>query len=112
MNKRSKPVRLVVTTALAAVALGTATTGTAQAWLNNGPDVQYPSAGGKWTYGFWDAKVRSYYYHPSRCHGSTVVYNGEQVRSIDTAGGRTSTGAEKWAYQAWYNDDAYYYRTC
>lgn len=111
MNKRSKPIRLVVTTALAAVALGTATTGTAQAWLNYGPDVQYPSAGGKWTYGFWDAQVRSYYYHSSRCHGSTVVYNGAQERSIDTAPGWTSR-ADKWAFQASYNDDAYYYRTC
>lgn len=102
---------MAVTAALACGALAMTTAGPAQAWLSPGPIVQYPSAGGKWTYGFWDAQVRSYYYHPSRCHGSTVVYNGVQERSINTAPGYTST-ADSWAYNAWYNDDAYYYRTC
>ncbi|MED4904002.1 lactococcin 972 family bacteriocin [Parageobacillus thermoglucosidasius] len=38
--------------------------------------------------------VRSYYYHPDSCHGSTVVYNSEQLRSVDTPPGKTSA-AEK-----------------
>lgn len=83
----------------------------ANAWLAPGPIYRYPADGGTWKYGFWDAKVRSYYYHGSRCHGSTVEYNGNRVRSIDTAGGQWSS-ADKWAYNAWYNDDAYWYRTC
>ena len=87
-----------------------ATTGTAQAWLNPGPDKQYPSAGGTWEYGFWNAKVRSYY-TVNRCHGSTVEYNGNQSKSANTAAGQKSI-AEKWAYNAWYNDDKYFYRTC
>lgn len=83
----------------------------AQAWLAAGSHVQYPSSGGKWTYGFWNAKVRSHYYHGSRCHGSTVIYNGNSSRSANTAAGRTAV-AEKWAYNAAWNDDSYYYRTC
>ncbi len=111
MKSRSTALRLVAASALASVALGTAGTGTAQAWLKQGPVTAYPSAGGKWTYGFWDAKVRSYYYHSTKCHGSTVVYNGSAKRSIDTAPGYTSR-VDTWAYNLWYNDDAYYYRTC
>lgn len=110
MGIKNRAVRLVVLPLAASAAFGMATTGTAQAWLNPGPDVQYPSSGGKWTYGFWDAKVRSYY-NVNRCHGSTVVYNGSASRSANTAADYTSI-AEKWAYNAWYNDDAYYYRTC
>ncbi|MHA7133308.1 lactococcin 972 family bacteriocin [Oerskovia turbata] len=87
-----------------------AVAGALPTWLNPGPDVQYPSAGGTWEYGFWNAKVRSYY-TVNRCHGSTVVLNGSQARSADTASGRKSV-AEKWAVNIWSNDDAYYYRTC
>ena len=38
-------------------------------WLAYGPITQYPAEGGTWEYGFWDAKVRSYY-TVDRCHGS------------------------------------------
>ena len=55
-------------------------------WLAYGPITQYPAEGGTWEYGFWDAKVRSYY-TVDRCHGSTVVLNGNTVRSVDTAAG-------------------------
>lgn len=51
-------------------------------WLAYGPITQYPAEGGTWEYGFWDAKVRSYY-TVDRCHGSTVVLNGNTVRSVD-----------------------------
>lgn len=58
-------------------------------WLAYGPITQYPAEGGTWEYGFWDAKVRSYY-TVNRCHGSTVVLNGNTVRSVDTAAGEKS----------------------
>ena len=74
------------------------------------PITQYPAEGGTWEYGFWDAKVRSYY-TVDRCHGSTVVLNGNTVRSVDTAAGETSI-AEKWALQWPSHDDRYYYRVC
>lgn len=70
----------------------------------------YPAEGGTWEYGFWDAKVRSYY-TVDRCHGSTVVLNGNTVRSVDTAAGEKSI-AEKWAVQWPSHDDRYYYRVC
>lgn len=79
-------------------------------WLAYGPITQYPAEGGIWEYGFWDAKVRSYY-TVDRCHGSTVVLNGNTVRSVDTAAGETSI-AEKWALQWPSHDDRYYYRVC
>lgn len=79
-------------------------------WLAYGPITQYPAEGGTWEYGFWDAKVRSYY-TVNRCHGSTVVLNGNTVRSVDTAAGETSI-AEKWALQWPSHDDRYYYRVC
>jgi hypothetical protein len=69
-----------------------------------------PSAGGTWQYGFWNAKVRSYYTVNS-CHGSTVVLNGSQQRSADTVSGEKSI-AEKSAVNYWGADDAYYYRIC
>ena len=79
-------------------------------WLAYGPITQYPAEGGTWEYGFWDAKVRSYY-TVDRCHGSTVVLNGNTVRSVDTAAGEKSI-AEKWAVQWPSHDDRYYYRVC
>ena len=79
-------------------------------WLAYGPSTQYPAEGGTWEYGFWDAKVRSYY-TVDRCHGSTVVLNGNTVRSVDTAAGEKSI-AEKWAVQWPSHDDRYYYRVC
>lgn len=79
-------------------------------WLAYGPIIQYPAEGGTWEYGFWDAKVRSYY-TVDRCHGSTVVLNGNTVRSVDTAAGEKSI-AEKWAVQWPSHDDRYYYRVC
>lgn len=83
----------------------------AAAWLHPGPTTQYPLAGGEWTYGFWDAMACSYYYHPDRCHGSTVVVDGGAVRSQDTPPGYTSA-AEKGALNFPWSDDAYYYRLC
>ena len=79
-------------------------------WLAYGPITQYPAEGGTWECGFWDAKVRSYY-TVDRCHGSTVVLNGNTVRSVDTAAGEKSI-AEKWAVQWPSHDDRYYYRVC
>lgn len=82
----------------------------AAAWLHQGPSVRYPSAGGTWQYGFWDAKVRSYY-TVNRCHGSTVELNGQQSRSINTAAGKKSI-ADKFAVQQPSHVDKYFYRTC
>ena len=79
-------------------------------WLHYGPEQQYPSAGGTWQYGFWDIKVRSYYW-VGRCHGTTVVYDGVSKRSVDTAPDVMSD-AEQWAIQSSGSTDAYYYRTC
>ncbi len=42
------------------------------AWLAPGPITRYPAEGGVWQYGFWYARVRSYY-TVNRCHGSSVV---------------------------------------
>lgn len=79
-------------------------------WLAYGPITQYPAEGGTWQYGFWNAKVRSYYTVNLK-HGSTVVLNGDTVRSADTAAGKTSI-AEKWALQWPSHNDRYYYRIC
>jgi len=79
-------------------------------WLAPGPITQYPNEGGTWEYGFWNAKVRSYY-TVDRCHGSTVILNGKQSRSIDTRAGERSI-AELWAVQYPTHIDQYYYRVC
>lgn len=79
-------------------------------WLAPGPITQYPNEGGTWQYGFWNAKVRSYY-TVDRCHGSTVELNGNQTRSVDTVAGKTSI-AELWAVQYPTHVDRYYYRVC
>lgn len=41
-------------------------------------------ASGIMDYGFWMAKVRSYY-TVNRCHGSTVKVDNREHKSIDTA---------------------------
>lgn len=79
-------------------------------WLHSGSVTQYPAEGGTWTYGFWNAYVRSYY-TVNRNHGSSVSYNGSLVRSACTASGQRSI-AEKFALNYWSASDAYYYRTC
>ncbi len=102
-----------------AVLLSAAATGTlsvpAHAWVSVGARTQYPSDGGTWQYGFWDAKLRSYY-TVNRCHGSTVVkyIDGRETnrsRSIDTSSGRTSI-AEIGTLNSPGLEARYYYRTC
>lgn len=87
--------------------------GPAQAWLHPGATTQYPPEGGVWTYGFWNLMVRSYYYHPSSCHGSTAEFwdgfSWHRQRSLNTQPGYTSA-AELGGYNLWYTDDRYYYR--
>lgn len=106
---RSRVLRLVAVLALV-MCMAVASAGPASAWLHRGSTTQYPSTGGRWEYGFWDAKVRSYY-TVSRCHGSTVYFNDAMHRSANTASGYRSI-AELWAYDAPWNDDRYYYRVC
>ncbi len=78
-------------------------------WLANGPKRQYPSEGGTWEYGFWHAKVRSYY-TVKRCHGSTVKLDSKTSRSVNTASGKKSI-AELWAIQS-NSKGRYFYRVC
>ena len=76
-------------------------------WLAPGPMTRYPAEGGTWEYGFWNAKVRSYY-TAEQSHGSTVKLGNKESRSIDTAAGKKSI-AELWAIQS-DKDDQYFYR--
>jgi len=102
-----------VKTALAGTALIAMTIGgaaPAMAWLHPGQETRYPSTGGTWQYGFWNAKVRSYY-TVNKSHGSSVNYNGNLTRSICTASGQKSV-AEAWAINTAGASDTYYYRTC
>lgn len=78
--------------------------------LAYGPIYQYPASGGTWQYGFWNARVRSYY-TVNKCHGSTVKLDGRVSRSPDTRAGATSI-AHLWAVQYPWANDEYYYRTC
>lgn len=78
-------------------------------WLASGPKRQYPSEGGTWEYGFWNAKVRSYY-TVKRCYGSTVKLDSKISRSVNTASGKKSI-AELWAIQS-NSKDRYFYRVC
>jgi len=94
----------------AAVPASAAPAGVLPTWLHAGSTTQYPSTGGTWEYGFWNAYVRSYY-TVNQCHGSSVSYNGGLVRSADTASGQRSI-AEKFGLNYWNASDAYYYRTC
>lgn len=91
--------------------IGMVNAGTAGAWLALGQHTQYPSEGGQWNYGFYDIRIRSEYSHPSLCHGSTVVYDGQTVRSINTAAGYFSN-ASTGGYNHRLAEDAYYYRIC
>ncbi|GIG41587.1 lactococcin 972 family bacteriocin [Cellulomonas phragmiteti] len=93
-----------------ALPAGAAPGGALPTWLSAGSKTQYPSAGGTWNYGFWNAYVRSYY-TVNKCHGSSVSYNGSLVRSVNTASGQKSI-AEKFGLNYWDATDAYYYRTC
>lgn len=79
-------------------------------WVAPGKKTQYPSQGGKWEYGFWNAKYRSYY-TVNKCHGSTVISGGRTSRSIDTVAGKTSI-AELWAINNPKANPHYYYRVC
>jgi hypothetical protein len=96
-------------TAIALMGFGMAAPN-ASAALRVGRSVVYPSAGGTWEYGFWDAKVRSYY-RVNRCHGTTVRFNSAEHRSIDTGANQTAI-AELWAVNSPWSNDAYFYRTC
>lgn len=100
----------VIAATLLSVGVSVAVPGTAAAFLHPGISTQYPSDGGKWEYGFSNAKVRSYY-TANGCHGSTVIYNGATVRSANTASGYRSM-ADKYAINTPGADDAYYYRSC
>lgn len=98
----------IASTVLAAITLSGAAP--AMAYLHIGSETRYPSTGGTWVYGFWDAKVRSYY-TVNRNHGSSVIYNGDLARSVCTASGQRSV-AEKWAINSPGATDEYYFRTC
>ena len=111
MNIKRGVVLAFTAAALASPLAGVASASAAMpAWLHPGPTTQYPSSGGTWQYGFWSVQVRSYY-TVNRCHGSTVEFNGAQMRSANTASGAKSI-AEKYAVNLPWNNDAYYYRTC
>lgn len=96
--------------AVAVLTFSLANPGPAAAWLNYGPITQYPVEGGTWEYGFWNSAIRSHY-TVDQCHGSTVVLNGSDMRSADTAAGAMSV-AEKFALQNPGAVDEYYYRVC
>ncbi|MER3417904.1 MAG: hypothetical protein C4343_02060 [Chloroflexota bacterium] len=97
---------------VAAIAL-LAGPGPALAWLHPGSTTQYPPEGGVWTYGFWDLHVRSYYDHPSSCHGSTADFwdgfGWHTAKSLDTHPGQRSV-AEVGGYNLPWTDDRYWYR--
>lgn len=92
------------------VAITMAGAAPAMAWLHVGSETRYPSEGGTWQYGFWNAKVRSYY-TVNKSHGSSVIYNGNLTRSICTASGQRSV-AEAWGINTSGATDSYYYRIC
>lgn len=109
-TKTLKSLPAVLALAIALLGFGLANPGSAGAWLADGVHYQYPNEGGTWQYGFWNARVRSYY-NVNQCHGSTVRYDGSEHRSVNTAAGATSI-AHLYAYQHRTGQDAYFYRTC
>ena len=78
-------------------------------WFAHGHHYVYPNEGGVWDYGFWMAKVRSYY-TVNRCHGSTVKVDNREHKSIDTAPDYPSI-VELYAGDVG-GVDRYYYRVC
>lgn len=107
MTKARKGLAVAMMASLGFAGIGIAAP-SANAWLSPGKTTVKPSAGGTWEYGFWNAKVRSYY-TVNKCHGSSVKLNGSLNRSVDTASGVKSI-ATKWALNTPGADDAYYYR--
>lgn len=106
--KNLKALPVMVLLAISLMGFGLANPGGAGAWLAQGPLYQYPQdGGGTWEYGFWNIRVRSNY-NTNVCHRSTVEYNGNQQRSVNTRAGYYSY-ASIGAYNAWYNNDEYYY---
>lgn len=90
------------------ISMGSTEDGIMPLFLAQGSIYRYPAEGGTWEYGFWYAKVRSYY--TVNCnHGSTVQLDGKQSRSINTASGKQSV-AELWAVNLPGSVDRYYYR--
>jgi hypothetical protein len=110
-TKSPRALLLMAALAIAVLAVGLANPGTANAWLTPGPKYQYPASGGTWQYGFWNAKVRSYY-TVNKYHGSTVQLNGgSPSRSQCTRPGYKSI-ADIGAFNGPNQDDAYFYRLC
>jgi hypothetical protein len=108
-----KSVKRTVVMLIATTMLFAGAAAPASAWLSFGSTTKYPTAGGTWTYGFWNAKVHSQYYHPSKCHGSTAKFwNGSSwSRDSDNSNAGYWTNAQVGAYNLWYTDDQYYYRS-
>lgn len=79
----------------------------APAFLAPGPITRYPSTGGVWKYGFWNARARSYY-TVKRTHTSTVMVDRTVNKSIKTASGRTSI-AHIYTWNHPWRKDAYWY---
>lgn len=110
-----RAIKAVLAGALLSAAVTGAVVAPAQAWVDPGKRVQFPSEGGTWEFGFWDVKLRSYYV-VGQCHGSTAVkyIDGNETnrsRSIDTAAGQTSIAEISTLNSAGLKAN-YYYRTC
>lgn len=61
--------------------------------------------GGTWDYGTGSGRVWSYYYHGSKCHGSSVTGASGLVRSPDTRAGSWSYASDRdtiWVDHAYY----------
>jgi len=73
--------------------------------------TNYPAEGGTWTYGLSPGLITPYsnYYHPSRCHGSSVYDDWGSASSINTAGGHQSQASTSGTI---FTHNRYYYRVC